>query len=94
MCDEKISDGVGGDEPHRWCGRFCAGQNKIPHFHQPENLALRIKRDGAGETRHRYRLTQFDCVTAGQPGLDLGQLLGAVLLLRIRNSDQGDVAFL
>src|SRR4029079_9610416 len=63
MCDAKISDGVVGDEPVRGCGRRHAVKNKIPHYHQPENLALRIKRGGAREARHRYRLTQFDCVT-------------------------------
>jgi hypothetical protein len=47
MCGEKISDGVGGDESHWWCGRLYAGQNKISHLHQPEHLALRIERGGA-----------------------------------------------
>ena len=69
MCDEKISDGVGGDEPHRWSGRLYAGKNKIPHFHQRRGpgLAHRVRR--RPKNPPSVRLAQFDCVASASRAL-------------------------
>ena len=63
-----------------------------PHFHHAENVALAIERGGAGESGHRHWLAQFDRAAVDKPRLDLGQFAAAVLLLRIGNADQRQLA--
>ena len=64
----------------------------LPISIMPRNWPLRVERGGAGKAGHRHRLAQFDRAAVGQPRLDLGQLAAAVLLLRIGNADQRQVA--
>ena len=62
-------------------------EHEILHRHHAEEMSLCVERGSAGKTCHRYRLTQFNRIAFGKPRLDLGELLGAVLLFRIRDAD-------
>ena len=89
---KEAADGLGADQPHRRRGGLDAGEHRVAHFHHAEELALRVERGGAGKSGHRHRLAQFDGRAVRQPRLDLGQSAAAVLLLRIGNADQRQLA--
>ena len=92
MRGEETADGLGADEPHRRRRGLDAGEHRMAHFHHADELPLRVERGGAGKSGHRHRLAQFDRAAVDEPRLDLGQLAAAVLLFRIRNADQRQLA--
>jgi len=78
-------------QPDWWRSRRSTSDDGIAHCRDAEETTLSVKRGGAGKSRHRHRLAQFDRIAIHQPRFDLGQLAAAFMLFWIGNADKRDI---